>query len=246
MEELSRVLAGLVGWAPTDRILECSGLIVAAILISAVAKQRTYTGDWATMPPSFVIEFATLLLLGPQVTILVVIAGTLTQARVDPRRSRLRHRLLHAATLIVATQAAGFAHESLGGTRGGFAWPWQGAPIAAAVIAYCVIQCASAEIILPLFARQPITRSWPQSLLRGSASYFIGASLAVGLIEVIDHRMWNVLPVVALPLYFLYQAYAAHVNRLEHEGRLREVIESLDHGMSVVDDQGSASEPWAT
>ncbi len=89
-----------------------------------------------------------------------------------------------------------------------------------------------------LFARQPINRSWPQSLLRGSASYFIGASLAVGLIEVIDHRMWNVLPVVALPLYCLYRAYAAHVNRLEHEGRRREVIESLDHGMSVVDDQG--------
>ena len=59
------------------------GLILAAILISAVAKQRTGTWDWATVPPSFVIEFASLLLLGPNATMLVVAAVTVTQWRMD-------------------------------------------------------------------------------------------------------------------------------------------------------------------
>ena len=103
---------------------------------------------------------------------------------------------------------------------------------------YCFVKSASAEIIVPLVTRQPINRSWPKSLLRGCPSYFIGASLAVGLVEVIDHRMWEVLPVAAVPLYFAYRAYCAHVNRLEEEHRRREVIESLDQGMSVVDSNG--------
>ena len=239
VDQLSGLLSAFVDGGPPDWILKFSGLILAAVLTSAVAKQRPSTTDWATMPTSFVIEFVSLVLLGPNATMLVVTAGMVTQWRVDPPRSHpLRRLLVNLATVMVATQAAGFGHRSLGGTTGGFAWPWQGVPIAAAVIAYCLVKSAAAEIILPLFARQPINRSWPQSMLRGCPSYLIGASLAVGLIEVIDHRMWEVLPVAAVPLYFVYRAYCAHVNRLEEEHRRREVIESLDQGMSVVDGNG--------
>jgi diguanylate cyclase (GGDEF)-like protein/PAS domain S-box-containing protein len=117
-------------------------------------------------------------------------------------------------------------------------WPGQGVPIAVAVVVYCFVKSASAEIIVPLFTRQPVDRSWPKSILQGCPSYFIGASVAVGLVEVIDHRMWEVLPVAALPLYFVYRAYCVHVNRLEEEHRRREVIESLDQGMAVLDSKG--------
>ncbi len=227
-------------WGVADQfsgVLELSGLVLAAILTSAVAKQRTSAWHWATMPPSFVIEFASLLLLGPNATMLVVAAGTVTQWRVA-ERSHLRRLLVNAATVMVAIQAAGFAHRSLGGTLGGFSWPWEGVPLAAAVIAYCVVKSAAAEIVVPLFARRPINRSWLQNLLWGCPSYVIGASLAVGLIEVIDHRMWEVLPVAAVPLYFVARAYCAHVNRLEEEQRRREVIDALDQGMSVLDGNG--------
>ena len=217
-------------------VLEFSGLILAAILTSVVAKQRTSTWDWATMPPSFVIEFASLLLLGPNATMLVVIAGTVTQWRAA-ERTHLRRLLVNAATVIVAIQAAGFAYQSLAGTTGG-AWPWQGVPLAAAVIAYCLVKSAAAEIVAPLFARRPIKRSWLQNTLRGCPSYVIGASLAVGLVEVIDRRMWEVLPVAAVPLYFVYRAYCAQLNRLEEDQRRREVIDSLDQGISVIDGNG--------
>ena len=239
VDQLSGLLNAFADWGRPDWILEFSGLILAAILTSVFAKPRTSTRDWATMPPSFVIEFASLVLLGPNAALLVVFAGMVTPWRADPPRSHpLRRLLVNLATVTVATQAAGFGYRSLGGTTGGFTWPWQGVPIAAAVIAYCLVKSAAAEIILPLFARQPINRSWPQSMLRGCPSYLIGASLAVGLIEVVDHRTWEVLPVAAVPLYFVYQAYCAHVNRLEEEHRRLEVIESLDEGMSVVDGNG--------
>ena len=58
----------------------------------------------------------------------------------------------------------------------------------------------------------------------------VGASVAAGLVEVIDHRMWAVLPVVAASLFFAYRTYADYVIRLEDEHRRREVIDSPGTG----------------
>ena len=178
----------------TQTLLELSGLILAAILTS-VATRRSSTEDWATMPLSFVIDFASLLLLGPHATMLVVGAGAVTKGFSDSHSQPLRRMFSSAATLMVATQAAGLAHRALGGTLGQFTWPQQGLPIAAAVLAYCLVKSALAEIVVPFFTTQPVERSWPKSILRGGPSYCVGASLAVGLVEVIDHRNWQVLPV---------------------------------------------------
>jgi diguanylate cyclase (GGDEF)-like protein/PAS domain S-box-containing protein len=233
------VLVGFAGWPLPDRTLEFSGLTLAAILTAALAMRQSTTKDWATVPASFVIDFTSLLLLGPNLTMLVALAGTVTQRLTDSDRSDpVRRTLVNAAALMVAIQAAGFAHRALGGTLGNFTWPGQGVPIAVAVLVYCFVKSVAAEIILPLFARQPVNRSWPKSLLGGAPNYFLGASLAVAIVEVIDHRLWEVLPVAALPLYFGYRAHCAHVNRLEEDHRRREVIESLDQGMSVVDGNG--------
>ncbi len=68
--------------------------------------------------------------------------------------------------------------------------------------------------------------------------YFVGAGIAVGLVELIRHRMWEVLPVAAVPLYFAYRAHCDHASRLEDERRRREVMDSLDQGMAVIDDNG--------
>ncbi|OFW28500.1 MAG: hypothetical protein A3H97_04575 [Acidobacteria bacterium RIFCSPLOWO2_02_FULL_65_29] len=233
------MLLGYAGWPQPHRTLEFSGLILAAILTSTLAIRQSTTVDRATMPPSSVIDFTSLLLFGADAATLVATAGTIAHGLRDSERSHPPLRmLLNAATVMAATQAAGFAHRALGGTIGHFVWPWQGVPIAAAVVAYCFVKIAAAEVIVPLFMRQPVNRSWPKSALRACPDYFIGASLGVGLVEIIDHRMWEVLPAAAVPLYFAYQAYCGYVNRLEGEHRVREVIESLDQGMCVVDSNG--------
>jgi diguanylate cyclase (GGDEF)-like protein/PAS domain S-box-containing protein len=232
-------LLGFAEWPQAHQILEFSGLILAAILVSAFAMRRSTTQGWATMPPSFVIDFTSLLLFGPNATMFVAAAGTVTRGLTDSHHSIPPLRmLLDAATTMVAIQAAGFAHQALGGTMGHFTWPAQGIPIAAAVVAFCLVKSVLADIIVPFCTKQPVNRSWPKSILRGCPNYCIGASLAVGFVEAIDYRNWQVLSVAAVPLFFAYRAYYAHVNRLEEEHRRREVIESLDHGMSVVDSNG--------
>jgi diguanylate cyclase (GGDEF)-like protein/PAS domain S-box-containing protein len=235
--------AGLVlpiaGWLQPHQSFAFSGVILAAVLTSAFAMRRTNAAGQAAMSPSFVIDFTSLLLFGPGPTMLVVAAGTIAHGLADSDRSRLPQRMLsNAVTIIVATQAAGFVHRALGGTMGHFIWPAQLVPIAAAVVVYCFIRCAAAEVLWPLVARASINRSWHKCILLECPNYFIGAGLAAAIAEVIDHRMWQVLPAAAVPLYFAYRAYCEYASRLEEEHRRREVIESLDQGMSVVDHNG--------
>jgi diguanylate cyclase (GGDEF)-like protein/PAS domain S-box-containing protein len=233
------VLLGFAGWPQPNRTLEFSILIAAAIVTSALGMPRPTTKDWATMPPSFVIDFISLLLLGPHATMLVAAAGTITEGLTNPASAlSIGRTLLNTAIVLAAIQAAGAAYGALAGAVSESGWPMQGLPIAAAVVAYCFIKSALAEIIVPLVARQPINRSWPKNFLRGCPTYVIGASIAVALVEVVDQQAWQILPVAVVPLFFVYRAYSGQADRLEDENRRREVIDSLEQGMCVVDSSG--------
>jgi diguanylate cyclase (GGDEF)-like protein/PAS domain S-box-containing protein len=232
-------LLGFVEWPPSRGTLEFAGLILAAVLTAVLTAQPSPTLGWATMPPSFVVDFTSLLLLGPNPTMLVAAAGSVTQGLADSRQPDRTGRVLsNAAIAMAATQVAGFAHRALGGTLGHFTWPGQTVPIAGAVVGYCFLRCILAEFIAPLAARQAVNRSWLKNIFRGCPNYGVGASVAVGLVEVIDHSAWTVALVAAGPLYLAYRAYSVQVCRLEDEHRRREVVDSLDHGMSVVDSTG--------
>src|SRR5580765_880909 len=183
------LLLGLADWPQPHRTAEFGGLILAAILASSLPMPKSATG-WGTMPLSFIVDFTSLLLLGPNATLLVAAAGTGTRGLSEAQRPQQYFRMLMTAAIVMAaTQAAGLAHQALGGTMGHFVWPMQGVPIGAALVAYCVVKSALAEVVVPLCARQPVNRSWANSLVQSGPSYFIGASLAVGLVEVIDHQV---------------------------------------------------------
>ncbi len=179
------------------------------------------------MPPSFVLEFAALLALGPVAALLVSGAIVL-----------LRRRIANGVAVTVATVMACYTHYALGGTTGGFVWPFQAVPIAAAVAAYSFVKVMAMQVVTPWLTKQPITRAWPKTFLRECPIYFIGAGVAVGLVEVIDHRNWAVLPVALVPLLFAFRAYADYMSRLEDGHRRLEVMDALQHGMAVVDRNG--------
>ena len=219
--------------------LELGGLVCAAILAARFAVRPSIAGDWTIMPVAFVVDVTALLLLGPNVGMIVAGASVLACALTDRETSGRAVRAIgHLTTVLAATQAAGLVHRSLGGTLGHFSWPMQTLPIAAAIVAYTFVKSVAADLVAPLVARQKLNRLWPRRFLYGTSNYAIGAGAAVGFVEIIDRQAWEVLPVVAVPLVFLYRAYVAHLHRLDEETRRREVLESCDQGMSVVDATG--------
>jgi PAS domain S-box-containing protein len=234
----SAAILGLAGWPMPHRAPEFAGLMVAAMLMAIFAKQPSIAAA-AIMPPAFVINFTSLLFLGPDATMVVAVAGGIAAWLIEPEASRSRVRLvLNAVTAAAATKAAGAVHLALGGTSAHFVWPWQALPIAAAIAVYFVVVNVSAALVLPLLERRAIDRACFRQLPWGLPNYVIGAAISVGLVELIDGRMWQVAVVAALPIYFAHRAYADYLSRLDDDRRRREVIDSLQQGMSVVDHDG--------
>jgi diguanylate cyclase (GGDEF)-like protein/PAS domain S-box-containing protein len=234
----SGIFFGLQEWPAPDRLIEFSGLILGAVLISSVARPAVAESS-RSMPLSFVPEFAALLLFGVNPALFVVAASCLsTWLTGSDRRRPFRRLLLNAAIVMLAMQAAGLAYSALGGTRGSFEWPFQTLPIAAAVVAYLIVKAIASEVMVPLLNREAVNQRWSTAVLRGCPFYFIGASVAVAVVEVLNHRMWEIVPAAMVPLYCAYRAYSAGTYRVEEEQRRREVIESLNEGLSAVDNSG--------
>lgn len=228
-------LLRLADWPPSAQALSFAVLMLAAVASATFDQNPPTTRDRATAP-SFVIDFASLLLFGAPAMTIVATTGSLARVLSDSPRSHLfRRALVHAACGVAAAQAAGFAHARLGGTLGAFAWPWQAVPIAAAVLLYCGVRGAFDGLAAPLLARQPVGRSWLTQLTSDCPLAFVAAGVAVALVEIVAHRAWNVLSVAAVPLYFMYRAHNAYARQRDGEVRHRDLIASLDQGMAVVD-----------
>jgi diguanylate cyclase (GGDEF)-like protein/PAS domain S-box-containing protein len=232
------LLVSYLGWLEPYRPIEYSVLIVAAIL-AALSTRRLAAAHRAPMPPSFVLESASLLIFGPHPAILVGASAVIAQSVASPRRPYPYGRTAFGVvTAAVAVEAAGVAHHALGGTLGYFTWPSQAVPIAAAAAAYCLIKVLSAEVIGPLLERRSIEPAWPSRMVMVAPIYLIGAALSVGIALVISNRMWELLPAALVPVYFGAQAYSEYMRHLEDERRRREVLESLSQGLAAVDATG--------
>src|SRR5438552_7580542 len=223
-------ILGSAAW-PEDpyRASSFAGLTLAAFALGAFDPWRSRTD--AVMPPSFVVDFTSLLVVGPLATMVVITARAAAGYLVGAARWPSRAILVNFVTGVVATQAAGLALAALSGTSPHFAWPWQSLPVAGAVAAYCFVTSGLAECLTPRAMRSPAERSWPKSALRGCSTYVIGATVAVAIVELINRHAWDVLPVVAVPLYFVYRAYGAYVETTEDAARHRNDIEvrALEH-----------------
>ena len=229
----------LAGWPESVPILELIGVVAAALLTSALRIQHAAARDRAIMPPSFVITFAALLLFGPQIAVIVALAGALMSGVAASDRAFPRPwALVDAAVLVAAAAAAGAAYRALGGTAAPFSWPWQGVPIAAAVIAHHLVHGLLNDVIVPFAARSRVDRAWPARAFRGCPVYLLGATVAAGVVELVDSGLWEVLPVAAGALFLACGMYADYAARLEEDGCRREVMDSLEHGMAVLDRQG--------
>ena len=232
------VMLGLAGWPQADRTVEFGGLILAAILTAAFAKRSRAAEDGGVMPASFVVELSALLFLGAYSALFVAAVGIVMRWAASDDLRPNRRTLLNAATIVIAVSMASLAYSALDGGTGLFVWPWQGVPLAAAIVAYIAVQAISSEGIVPYLTTGTTNSEWPAVVARNSPAYFIGASLAMGVIDIVSRSMWAALPIAAVPLYCAYRLHSSGLDRYEEEYRRDEVIGALNQGMCVIDGAG--------
>src|SRR5688572_17714294 len=144
------ILLNWLEWPVPGRAFELAGLMLAAIVASVPAVQPP-NRDWPALRSSFAVEVTALMMFGAQPAMLVSACGLLTRHLSDPQRvGRPWTRFARAAATLVSLQAAAWAYSTLGEAFNHLGWPWQAAPIAAGVFAYCVVSSVSADILVPL------------------------------------------------------------------------------------------------
>ena len=229
------LISRLAGWMPPDRTLDVSALVLAAMLSSLLPEHALATANRAIMPPAFVFVFSALMLADGPAAAFVAAAAALTPAFVARRASR-KQAVIDAAIVIAAVEGADLAHHTMTSiVPRTFFWPWLMTAVASAVVTYHLVQGALASLVVPFILRRPIDRTWRSRALAGCSLYLLGAGLAAAIVAVIDRRLWDFAPVVAVALVLAYQIYADYVHRLEEGRRRGEVIDYLEQGMSVLD-----------
>ena len=225
---------------PTDARLPLFVVLFAMAFVGSRFKLRLPTPKHrATLSASFVVDFVSFLSLGAHSTTFVAAAGALSQSLFGGKRTNPPHRtLFNIACFVITIEASGWVYRAFGGTTGHLDWPSAIQPLAAATVVYFLVNSGLVALAVSAATRQTASQVWQQTFLWSGPNYFIGAAVAVSCVELIDRGLWLFLPLTTLPIYMTYRAYTSYAARLEYEHRHREIIESLNEGMAVIDHEG--------
>ena len=157
------------------------GLLFCSSMASALQVNLPLVSGGSTMSVSYAVDFASLLLLGANETMLVT--GTSawsqctfkTQVRGAPFRTAFS-----MASLVLTVKAAGWVYTQLGGPPPFTPYTFLTIPkpLVGAATAYFVCNTALVATAIGLSTKQSLPRIWNENFLWSAPSYFFGAGAA--------------------------------------------------------------------
>jgi diguanylate cyclase (GGDEF)-like protein/putative nucleotidyltransferase with HDIG domain len=210
------------------------GLFTVLLLISAITSafkvSLPLAKSGSTMSVSYAVDFASLLLLGPDETMLVAVTSAWSQCTFRMKTKNPVYRTLFSmACLAITVQASGFAYLAMGGVPGTLAQDMPGIarPLVAAATMYFIFNTCLIAVAVALATRQTFFAVWNQNFLWSAPSYFVGAlAAALGTWAVMNAGVWLALLMTA-PLYLTYRTYKVYLGRIDDERRHVEEMADL-------------------
>jgi hypothetical protein len=184
-------------------------LLVCSSLASALKVTLPLASSSSTMSVSYAVDFAALLLLGANETMLVAAVSTWAQCTFRTQVRSTPHRTLFSmASLVLTVKAAGVAYTWLGGPPPGqsFTMLTIAKPLVAAATTYFIGNTLLIATAISLSTQQPIGRAWNENFLWSAPSYFVGAVAAAGGAAVIERGGYWMASLAAAPPYLIYRA----------------------------------------
>jgi diguanylate cyclase (GGDEF)-like protein/putative nucleotidyltransferase with HDIG domain len=230
------VLLGL--YFPVARIVRDPLPFIVLVLLSSITSGLKVTLPLArsgsTMSVSYAVDFASLLVLGPDETMIVAAVSAWSQCTFRTKERNPAHRTLFSmACLVVTVQAAGTVYSLLGGTPGMFAGWSLARPLVGAATTYFLINTVTVATAIALSTHQSVLKVWHENFLWSAPSYFVGAgaaAVAVGIMQV--NARW-LIPLLSAPLYLTYRSYKVYLGRIEDEQR--HVSEMADLHLATIE-----------
>jgi diguanylate cyclase (GGDEF)-like protein/putative nucleotidyltransferase with HDIG domain len=196
-------------------------LLSCSSLTSALKVSLPLASSGSTMSVSYAVDFAALLLLGADQTMLVAAASAWSQCTFRTQSRSAPYRTLFSmASLVLTVKAAGLVYTLLGGTS---AVPFTvlsiTKPLVGAATTYFVFNTLLIATAIGLSTRQPILRVWNENFLWSAPSYFVGALAAAVAASVIDRGGYWMASLAAAPLYLTYRTYKVYMGRIQDQQR---------------------------
>ncbi|PYR51620.1 MAG: diguanylate cyclase [Acidobacteria bacterium] len=224
------------GLPSIDRLPEFITLGLVACLTAVFRLQIPAAKNRAILPSSFVVNFTSLLLFGAAPTLLIAALGELTRSLVGTQRSVVR-ALFKIACVVITVRATSLSYAVFGGSTGDPALLLASRAFPAAFLTYFVTSSVLAALDVTFSTGQMLARIWWRNFLWSGPTYFVGASVAAVLAAAVDHRLWGVIALGAVPAVLAYLTYGVFVGGDASAGRSQS-RESLDEGMAVVSREG--------
>jgi diguanylate cyclase (GGDEF)-like protein/putative nucleotidyltransferase with HDIG domain len=193
-------------------------LLLLSSVSAAMKVSLPLTSSGSTMSVSYAVDFASLLLLGPDETMVVAASSAFSQCYLNSKERNPLHRTLFSmASLVLTVQVAGFAFMLAGG-RPSASLVSLARPLVAAATVYFVLNTGLVATAIALATRQNVFTTWHNNFLWSAPSYFVGAgTAALASFAVARAGYW--LPLTFAPLYLTYRTYKVYMGRIEDEQR---------------------------
>jgi diguanylate cyclase (GGDEF)-like protein/putative nucleotidyltransferase with HDIG domain len=205
-------------------------LLLFSSLASALKVSLPLTKSGSSMSVSYAVDFAALLLLGSNETMLVAAASAWSQCTIRMTTRNPPYRTLYSiASLILTVKAAGFVYEAFHGTPPGTSFNLWAVPkpLVGAATTYFICNTAFIATAIAVSTKQSILRVWNENFLWSAPSYFVGA-LAAGVgASVIDRGGYWMASLAAAPLYLTYRTYKVYLGRVQDEQRHVQQVSDL-------------------
>ncbi len=195
-------------------------LLTVASISAALKVNLPLTAGGSTMSVSYAVDFAALLVLGPDQAMLIAGGSALSQSYINNREHNPFFKtVFNVACLVVTVQGAGVAFRLLGGTPGTLSIPTLARPLVGASTIYFLLNTGLVATAIALSARQRATTVWHTNFLWSAPSYFVGAGTAALAASIVEHAGYWVLPFTFAPLYLTYRTYKVYMGRVEDQER---------------------------
>ncbi len=194
------------------------------------------TGGQATLSVSNAADLMTLLLLGPQQSIIVAIAGAFTQCTMNARGPEPWYRIVFSmADKAVTIAATGFVYTWLGGHRGPIEFATLPRPLVGAIATYFFVNTGLVAGAIAISAGQAPWVTWRDGFLWSGPSIMVaGAAGAIAAVVVERGGVWLAVLMLA-PVYLTYRTYHVFLKRLEDQKRhLEETTRLHDEAVTAL------------
>jgi diguanylate cyclase (GGDEF)-like protein len=194
-------------------------LLILSSMSAALKVHLPLTTRGTTMSIAYGVDLASLMLLGPNQTMLVAAGSAFIQGHLNGTdRNPIQRTLFSLAALVIAVQGSALTFHLLGGNAALTIWTMAGA-LAGAGAVYFLVHTGIVTTGIALSVRTPVAGAWRDHVPGSVPSYLLGVACAVLAVSFVTYVGYGIAPFAVALFYLTYRTYTLYVSRIDDEQR---------------------------